>query len=144
MYCIEEKKLCCDFSAPSSDSACGALSPRRYAPGVTLRDKVRSYEILRTLNVEPLLIERTQLKLFRPCIQNAQRKLARQALLAKPTGKRSRCRPRPRWSNCISDLAWSRLGAKPAKLSEIAIDREVFQVFLWMLPLQPSLEEKRA
>jgi len=37
-------------------------------------------------------------------------RLVRQALLAKPTGKRPRYRPRPRrWSNCISDLAWSRL-----------------------------------
>jgi len=133
MYCIEEKNFVATFRRPS-DSACGALSPRRYPPGVTLRDKVRSYEIRRTLNVEPLLIERTQLKLVRPCIQNAQRKLARQALLAKSTGKRSRCRPRSRWSNCISDLAWSRFGVKPAKLSEIAIDREVFQVFYGCCP----------
>jgi len=120
------------------------IEPPSLPPGVTLRDKVRSYESRRTLNVEPLLIERTQLKLVRPCIQNAQRKLAWKALLAKLTGKRSRCRSRPRWSNYISDLAWFRLGVKPAKLSEIAIDLEVFQVFLWMLPLQPSLEEKRA
>jgi len=71
-------------------------------------------------------------------------RLVRQALLAKPTGKRPRCRPTPRWNNCISDLAWSRLGVEPAELFEIAVDREVFQVFLWMLPLQPSLEENRA
>jgi len=32
----------------------------------------------------------------------------------------------------------------PAELSEIAVDREVFQVLLWILPPQPSLEEKRA
>jgi len=50
-----------------------------------------------------------------------------QALLVKSTGKRPRCRPRPRWSNCVSDLAWSRLGMEPAELSEIAVDREVFQ-----------------
>jgi len=28
-----------------------------------------------------------------------------------------------------------------AELSEIAVDREVFQVGLWMLPPQPSLEQ---
>jgi len=60
-------------------------------------------------------------------------RLVRQALLAKPTGKRPRCRPRPRLSTCISDLAWSRLGVEPAELSEIAVDHEVFQVFLWMI-----------
>jgi len=42
-------------------------------------------------------------------------------------------------SNCISDLVWSRLGVEQAELSEIAVDREVFQV-LWILPTQPSLE----
>jgi len=68
--------------------------------------------------------------------------LVRQALLAKPTGKRPRCRLRPRWSNCVSDLAWSRLGVEPAELSEIAVDREV-QVLLWTLPPQPSPEENR-
>ena len=71
-------------------------------------------------------------------------RLVRQALLAKPIGKRPRRRSRPRWSNCISDIAWSRLGVEPAELSEIATDREVFQVLLWMLPAQPSREEKRA
>jgi len=127
----------CDFSAPPSDSVPGVLSHPHYAPGVTLRDKVRSCEIRRALNVEPLLlIERAQLKLVGPCIQNAQpnERLVRHVLLAKPTRKRPRCRPRYRWSNCISDLSWSRLDVEPAELSEIAIDREVFQVLLWMLP----------
>ena len=64
-------------------------------------------------------------------------RLVRQALRAKPTGKRRRCRPRPRWSNCISNLAWSRLDVEPAELSEITVDREVFQVRLWMLPRNP-------
>jgi len=48
---------CCDFSAASSDSAPGALCPPRYAPGVTLRDKVRSCEIRTSLNVELLYSE---------------------------------------------------------------------------------------
>jgi len=56
-------------------------------------------------------------------------KLVRQAL-AEPTGKRPRRRLRPRWSNCISDIAWSRLVVEPAELSEIAVDHEVFQVLL--------------
>ena len=71
-------------------------------------------------------------------------RLVRQALLAKPTGKPPRCRPRPRWSNYVPDLAWSRLGVEPAELPEIDVDREVFHVVLWMLPPQPSLEENRA
>ena len=46
--------------------------------GVTLRDKVRSYEIRRTLNVEPHLlgIERAQISiyLFQSCAQNSPKK----------------------------------------------------------------------
>jgi len=52
--------------------------------------------------------------LVRSCIHNTQRKMVRQALLAKTTGKRPRCCPNPRWTNCISDLAWSCLGVDPA------------------------------
>ena len=56
-------------------------------------------------------------------------------LQSTPTGKRPRGGQRTRWSNCISDLAWYRLGVKPAELSEIAVDREVLCVLLMLLPL---------
>jgi len=49
------------------------------------------------------------------------------------TGKRPRGRPRTRWRDYTSDLAWSRLGVDPAELSEIAVDREVFRVLLGLL-----------
>jgi len=42
----------------------------------------------------------------------------------------------------ISDLAWFRLGLEPAELSEIAVDREVFQVLLGMLPPRSTLPRK--
>jgi len=48
----------------------------------------------------------------------------------KPTGKRPRGHPRPRWNEYISDLAWSCLGVEPAELTEIDVDREVFKVML--------------
>jgi len=139
MYRIEKKT--CDilglFSAPS-ESAPGALSPPcppRYVPGVTLRDKVRSCEICRALNVEPLVrIKISQLRLFGHVSRTPYKRLARQALLAKPTAKRPRGRPRPRWSDCISDIAWSHLGVESLELSEIAVDRDIFQVLLGMLP----------
>jgi len=47
-----------------------------------------------------------------------------QVLLAIPTGKWPRVRPRTRWRDCISDLAWFRLGVEPAELSKIAVERE--------------------
>ena len=81
--------------------------------------------------------------LVRPCIQNAYEILVRQVLLAKSTGKRPRGR-RPKWSNCISYHAWSRLNVELAGLSENAVDCEVFQVLLGLLPPRPSPDEKRA
>ena len=48
----------------------------RRVHGVTLRDKVRSCEIRRAVNVELLLlrIKISQLRLFRPCVQKVTRK----------------------------------------------------------------------
>jgi len=42
-------------------------------------------------------------------------------------GKRLIRHRRTRRSDNISDLAWSRLVVEPAELSEVAVNREVFQ-----------------
>jgi len=68
-------------------------------------------------------------------------RLTNQVLLATHTGKRPRGRPRTRWSDYISNLAWARRGVERAELSEIAVEPEVFRVLLRLLPLRPSLEE---
>ena len=89
--------------------------------GVTLRNKVRSCQIDKTLNIEAFLrIERSQLRWFGHMSRMSQDKLARQVLLAAPTGKWPKGGPRTRWSDYISDLAWPRLGVEPAELSVIA------------------------
>jgi len=113
---------------------------------VTLRDKVRSCETRRALNVEPRFfrMEKAQIYWFGHVSRIPHKRLARQVQLAEPTEKRFRGHPRPRWSDYISDLAWSRLGVEPAELSEIAVDREVFQVLLGLLLPRRSLEENRA
>ena len=49
------------------------------------------------------------------------------------TGKRPRGCLRIRWSDYISDLAWSCLGLDPNELSEIPGDREIFRFLLGML-----------
>jgi len=83
------------------------------------------------VNVEPLLrIERSQLCLFGHVSRMSHESLAKQVLLAKLTGKRPRDLPRSGWNDFIFDLAWSRVGVEPAELSEIAVDREVFQDLL--------------
>jgi len=78
-------------------------------------------------SVEPLLSKSRDLShtLVGPCDQNVPGMNAEASLPAVPTGKRLRRRPRTRLSDYISDVACSRLGVKPAELSEIAVDREV-------------------
>ena len=57
----------------------------------------------------------------------AHERLARQVLLANPTGKQPRYLPRTRWCDYISDLAWSRFGVESIELCEISVDRDVFR-----------------
>jgi len=69
----------------------------RRVHGVTLRDKVRSCEIRKALNVEPLLrTERSQLRWF-----GHVPRMSQETLLATPTGKR------PRGRALITFVTWS-------------------------------------
>ena len=80
--------------------------------GITLSNKVRSSEILKSLNIEPLLlrIERSQLRWFGHVSRMPQERLLKQALLAKANGRRPLGRPRTRWTDYIEDLGWNHLG----------------------------------
>ena len=70
----------------------------RKIEGVTQFNKLRSYEIRKSLNIEPLLlrIERSQLRWFGHVSRMPQEKLPKQALLAKANGRRPGGRPRTR------------------------------------------------
>ena len=48
-----------------------------------------------------------------------------------------RGRPTTRWSDYISDIAWSRLGAEPTQLSDISVHREEFRALLGLLAHDP-------
>jgi len=112
----------------------------RKVHGVTLRngydyslpmycDKVSSCEILKSLNVERLLvrIERSQLRWFGHVTRMPQERLMRRVLLAASVTKRpNRDRPRTRFRAYISRLAC----AESAELPEIATNRDVFRVLL--------------
>ena len=65
---------------------------------VTLFNKVRSSEIRKSLNIEPLLfrIERSQLRWFGHVSRMPQERLPKQALLAKANGRRLVGLPRSR------------------------------------------------
>ena len=111
----------------------------RRIEGVTLFNKVRSSEIRKSLNIEPLLlrIERSQLRWFGHVSRMPQERLPKQALHAKANGRRPVGRPRTRWTDYIEDLGWNRLGLRPSEMMEVMEDREVWRLNLELLPPQP-------
>ena len=112
----------------------------RRIEGVTLFNKVRSSEIRKSLNIEPLLlrIERSQLRWFGHVSRMPLERLPKQALLVKANGRRPVGRPRTRWTDYIEDLGWNRLGLRPNEMMEVMEDREVWRLNLELLPPQPS------
>ena len=117
----------------------------RRIEGVTLFNKVRSSEIRKSVNIEPLLlrIERSQLRWFGHVSRIPQKRLPKQALHAKANGRRPVGRPRTRWTDYIEDLEWNRLGLRPSEMMGVMEDREVWRLNLELLPPQPS-RKKRA
>ena len=79
----------------------------RRSRNMQIRDKVRNCEIRKSLNLETFLLrmEISQITLIRAYVPNVPGRLAKQVLLATPTGKLPRVRPRTRWRDYIFDLA---------------------------------------
>ena len=116
----------------------------RRMEGVTLFNKVRGYDIRKSLNIEPLFlrIERSQLRWFGHVSRMPQERLPKQALLAKANGRRPVRRPRTRWTDHFEDLGWNRSGLRPSEMMEVMEDREVWRLNLELLPPQPSRKSK--
>ena len=109
---------------------------------VILFNKVRSSEIRKSLNIEPVLlqIKRSQLRWFGHVSRMPQERLPKQALHAKANGRRPVGRPRTRWTDYIEDLGWNRLGLHSSKMMDVIKDREVWLFTLELLLPQPSRE----
>ena len=100
-------------------------------------NKVRSSEIRKSLNIEPLLlrIERCQLRWFGHASRMPhQERLPKQALLAKANERRPVGRPRTTWTNYIGDPGWNHLKLHPSKMVDVMEDREVWRLNLELLP----------
>ncbi|KAL3063618.1 hypothetical protein OYC64_000034 [Pagothenia borchgrevinki] len=57
---------------------------------------------------------------------------------ARPAGKRPRGRPRTRWRDYISWLAWERLGIPQSELVDVARERNVWGSLLELIPPRPD------
>ncbi|KAI3366490.1 hypothetical protein L3Q82_000624 [Scortum barcoo] len=103
------------------------MSFLRRVAGRSLRDRVRSSVTREELGVEPLLlrIERSQLRWLGHLFGMPPGRLPREVFQACPTGRRPRGRPRTRWRNYVSRLAWERLGVPPEELEEVSGERKL-------------------
>ncbi|KAJ8012365.1 hypothetical protein DPEC_G00041950 [Dallia pectoralis] len=112
----------------------------RKVAGLSLRDRVRSSVIREELGVEPLLlcIERSQLRWFGHLVRMPPGRLPKEVFQARPAGRRPRGRPRTRWRDYISTLAWERLGIPQSELANVAREREVWGPLLELLPPRPD------
>uniref|UniRef100_A0AAY5KR82 Reverse transcriptase domain-containing protein n=1 Tax=Esox lucius TaxID=8010 RepID=A0AAY5KR82_ESOLU len=116
------------------------MSFLRRVAGRSLRDRVRSSVTRDELRVEPLLlhIKRGQLRWLGHLFQMPPERLPGNVFWSRPTGRRPRGRPRTRWRDYVSRLAWECLGVPLEELEEVSREREVWASLLRLLPLQPG------
>ncbi|TWW73562.1 hypothetical protein D4764_15G0009560 [Takifugu flavidus] len=97
---------------------------------------VRSSAIREELGVEPLLlrVERSQMRWLGHLVRMPPGRLPGEVFRACPSGRRPPGRPRTRWKDYVSRLAWERLGIPPDELEEVAGEREVWASLLRLLP----------
>ncbi|KAI3353353.1 hypothetical protein L3Q82_019888, partial [Scortum barcoo] len=86
---------------------------RKAVAGRSLRDRVRSSVTREELGVEPLLLRDREesAEVAWASVSDAPGRLPREVFQACPTGRRPRGRPRTRWRDYVSRLAWERLGS---------------------------------
>ena len=108
--------------------------------GLSFRDRVRSLVIREELRVDPLLlcIERSQMRWLGHLVRMPPGRLPGEMFRARPTGRRPRGRPRTRWRDYVSRLAWERLGIPQEELDEVAGERKVWAPLLRLLPPRPN------
>uniref|UniRef100_A0A674PNH7 Reverse transcriptase domain-containing protein n=1 Tax=Takifugu rubripes TaxID=31033 RepID=A0A674PNH7_TAKRU len=108
--------------------------------GLSLRDRVRSSAIREELGVESLLlrVERSQMGWLGHLVRMPPGRLPGEVFRACPSGRRPPGRPRTRWRDYVSRLAWERLGIPPDELEEVAGEREVWASLLRPLPPRPD------
>ncbi|TWW57747.1 R2DM Retrovirus-related Pol polyprotein from type II retrotransposable element [Takifugu flavidus] len=122
------------------------MSFLRRVAGLSLRDRVRSSAIREELGVESLLlrVERSQMGWLGHLVRMPPGRLPGEVFRACPSGKRPPGRPRTRWRDYVSRLAWGeRLGIPPDELEEVAGEREVWDSSLGCCPRDPTPDKRQ-
>nr|XP_061826649.1 uncharacterized protein LOC133613269 [Nerophis lumbriciformis] len=81
----------------------------------------------------------SQMRWFGHLVRMPPERLPREVFRARPTGRRPRGRPRTRWEDYLSRLAWECLGIPQEELDEVAGEREVWASLHRLLPPRPDL-----
>ena len=97
------------------------MSFLRRVAGLSLRDRVRSSVIREELGVDPLLlrVEKSQMRWLGHLVRMPPGRLPGEVFRARPTGRRPLGRPRTRWRDYVSRLAWERLGIPQEEMDEV-------------------------
>ncbi|TWW60082.1 Cyclin-dependent kinase 7 [Takifugu flavidus] len=81
---------------------------------------------------------RSQMRWLGHLVRMPPGRLPGEVFRACPSGRRPTGRPRTRWRDYVSRLAWERLGIPPDELEEVAGEREVWASLLRLLPPRPD------
>ncbi|KAG1932899.1 hypothetical protein F2P79_020886 [Pimephales promelas] len=113
--------------------------------GRSLRDRVRSSVTREELRVEPLLlhIERGQLRWLGHLFRMPPGRLPGEVFRARPTGRRPRGRPRTRWRDYVSRLAWECLGIPQKSWSKCLGRGKSGHLCLDCCPRDPAPDERK-
>ena len=116
------------------------MSFLRAVVGVSRLDRVRNSAVREELQIEPLLLwlERSQLRYYGHVMRMSDDRLARRTLLAQPSQRRPRGRPRKRWKDYILDLCRSRLNITGEELDAAVACRYGWRDILRDLPPRPE------
>lgn len=107
---------------------------------VSLRDKIKSSTIRKSLRIEPLIlhIERSQLRWLGHILRMPPNRLPHQIFQAVPTGKRPIGRPRTTWRKYIEKLAQERMNLQWNDVQQAAKARNRWKQLLNALKPRPE------
>ncbi len=104
---------------------------------------MRRNVITKGIGVELLLlcVERSQLRWFRHLVRMPPSRFPMEVFQACPAGRRPWGRPRSRWRDYISALAWEHLRILQSELVDVSREREVRGPLMKLLPLDQAVDD---
>ncbi|KAK0140999.1 hypothetical protein N1851_021987 [Merluccius polli] len=120
------------------------MSFLRRVAGLSLRDRVRSSDIRRELGVQPLRRkELVEVVRALHLIRMPPGRLPLEVFWVRSTGRRPRGRPRTRWRDYISQLAWEHLGVPQEELEKSCWGEEGLELLAQLAATRPRISRRK-